>query len=127
MNSRSRATMVHLTYVSGVGNQALSDALAWRDRPRSPAFIWRTADDHPRRFRGHRPAVPRMAQPAMALPADAPVDRVDLPAAGHPEQRFSNHGSPVDGSCADRARLVAWTRTRGPDAGPTPRDLACGH
>src|SRR6516164_4490457 len=68
-----------------------------------------------------------MASSALACAADDAVDCVDLLAADHPDQRRSDHGSPVDGAWVYRARFVARPRTHRPDAGPTPHDLAGGH
>ncbi|WP_187435688.1 thioredoxin domain-containing protein [Bradyrhizobium hipponense] len=76
------------------------------------------------RYRLHAPG---MAQSAMACARDGAVDCVDLLAAGHPDQRCSDHGTPVDGAWVCRARFVARPRRHRPDAGPTPHDLAlCG-
>src|SRR6516164_1357025 len=68
-----------------------------------------------------------MASSALACAADDAVDCVDLLAADHPDQRRSDHGSPVDGAWVYRARFVARPRKHRPDAGPTPHDLAGGH
>jgi hypothetical protein len=66
------------------------------------------------------PAASRLAQPALAHPADGPVDCVDLLAAVYPGERLSDLGTPVDGSWGYRGRFVARPREHRPDAEPTP-------
>src|SRR6516225_10690272 len=63
----------------------------------------------------------------MACADNGAVDCFDLLAADHPDQRRSDHGTPVNGAWVYRARFVARPRKHRPGAGPTPHDLAGGH
>src|SRR5262249_58181986 len=90
-------------------------------------FTWRTADDRRRFARLFHSGAPRLAQSALDCPDHGAVDAFDLLAAGHSCQRRFDHGGPADAQCAHRGRLVARPPKHGPDARPTPPDLARGH